>query len=191
MHFMGSMGVPLVAMIGMSVFVLGVIGHRSLRSISTSDGASYNPSHHSKVKNYLAEECCMNIGEAAAASGVSAKMIRYYESVGLLPAADRSDSGYRMYDANDVHRLRFVRRARDFGFAMDQIESLLALWTDRSRPSKEVKKIALAHVAELDEKINHLTEMRNTLKNLADCCRGNHRPDCPILSDLENNLQRQ
>lgn len=127
----------------------------------------------------------MNIGEAAAASGVSAKMIRYYESVGLLPAADRSGSGYRQYEANDVHRLRFVRRARDFGFAMDQIEALLALWTDRGRPSKEVKKIALAHVAELDGKICHLQGLRDTLKHLADCCHGDHRPDCPILMDLQ------
>jgi Cu(I)-responsive transcriptional regulator len=126
----------------------------------------------------------MNIGQAAEASGVSAKMIRYYESIGLLPAANRSDSGYRKYEPSDIHRLRFVRRSRDFGFSMDQIEALLALWTDRSRPSKEVKKIALAHVAELDEKISHLCGLRDTLKHLADCCHGDHRPDCPILADL-------
>jgi Cu(I)-responsive transcriptional regulator len=126
----------------------------------------------------------MNIGEAAAVSGVTAKMIRYYESVGLLPAASRTGSGYRTYDSDDVHRLRFVRRARDFGFSMDEIATLLALWADRNRPSKEVKKIALAHVTELDEKISHLKSLRDTLKHLADCCHGDHRPDCPILDDI-------
>lgn len=127
----------------------------------------------------------MNIGEAADASGVSPKMVRYYESVGLLPAARRTASGYRDYDASDVHRLRFVRRARDFGFSMDEIGALLALWQDRTRPSKEVKRIALSHVSELDEKIRHLTELRDTLKHLAHCCHGDNRPDCPILKDLE------
>ena len=132
----------------------------------------------------------MNISEAAAASGVTAKMIRYYESIGLLPAARRSQAGYRNYDSADVHRLQFVRRSRDFGFSMDQIAALLALWTDHSRPSKDVKTIALAHVAELDERIGHLRGLRNTLKHLADCCSGDHRPDCPILEDLGKNATR-
>lgn len=127
----------------------------------------------------------MNIGQAASASGVSAKMVRYYESVGLLPAARRTGSGYREYDRNDVHRLRFVRRARDFGFEMDEIRELLGLWQDRSRPSKDVKRIALAHVAGLDARIRHLTELRDTLAHLAHCCRGDNRPDCPILAGLE------
>ncbi len=127
----------------------------------------------------------MNIGEAATASGVSAKMLRYYESVGLLPAASRTAAGYRDYDAKDVHRLRFVRRARDFGFGMDEIRELLALWQDRQRSSADVKGIAMKHVADLDEKIKHLTGMRDTLKHLAHCCHGDSRPDCPILQDLE------
>ena len=126
----------------------------------------------------------MNIGQASAESGVAAKMIRYYESVGLLPAARRAGNGYRDYSDTDVHRLRFVRRARDFGFSMDQIEALLALWSDQTRPSKDVKAIALAHVAELDEKISHLKSLRNTLAHLADCCHGDSRPQCPILEDL-------
>ncbi|MCB1377833.1 MAG: Cu(I)-responsive transcriptional regulator [Alphaproteobacteria bacterium] len=131
----------------------------------------------------------MNIGQAAAASGVSAKMVRYYESVGLLPEARRTASGYRAYDERDVHRLRFVRRARDFGFEMEEIRALLALWQDRSRPSKEVKSIALAHVAQLDAKIRHLTELRDTLSHLAHCCQGNARPDCPILADLGQGVE--
>lgn len=142
---------------------------------------AYKPSNHGKVKDKI-----MNIGEAAAASGVPAKMVRYYESVGLLPEARRTASGYREYGTKDVHRLRFVRRARDFGFEMDEIRELLGLWHDRSRPSKEVKRIALAHVADLDAKIRHLTELRDTLEHLAHCCRGDNRPDCPILSDLEH-----
>ncbi len=127
----------------------------------------------------------MNIGEAAAASGVSPKMIRYYEEVGLLPSAARTASGYRSYGESDIHRFRFVRRSRDFGFSMEQIGNLLVLWADRARPSKEVKEIALAHVAGLDEKIRHLTELRDVLNHLAHQCHGDNRPECPILQDLE------
>lgn len=128
----------------------------------------------------------MNIGQASEASGVSAKMIRYYESIALLPAADRSESGYRKYTHADIHRLKFVRRARDFGFSMAQIVELLVLWSDRSRPSSEVKRIALAHMAELDAKIKHLRALQKSLKSLAATCHGDDRPDCPILEELEH-----
>ena len=125
----------------------------------------------------------MNIGQASASSGVSAKMIRYYQGVGLLPDKKRNKSGYRAFDKNDVHRLRFVRRSRDFGFSVAQISKLLGLWQGK-KPSQDVKKLALAHVAELDQKIEHLEELRNTLKHLADCCHGDHLPDCPIIKSL-------
>jgi MerR family transcriptional regulator, copper efflux regulator len=126
----------------------------------------------------------MNIGEAARASGVTAKMIRYYESVGLLPPADRTTSGYRMYGTHEVHALRFVRQARRLGFLVDDIRKLLALWQDRKRASAEVKAIALEHVAELDRRIAELTDMRDTLAHLAVNCHGDERPDCPILEGL-------
>jgi len=126
----------------------------------------------------------MNIGEAAQRTGVSAKMIRYYEETGLLPPAGRRDSGYRNYGEHDLHRLRFVRRARDFGFSMEQIKELLQLWSDRSRASAEVKQITLVHVAELDAKIDELRGLRNALHHLAEQCHGDERPDCPILDDL-------
>ena len=126
----------------------------------------------------------MNIGEAARASGVTAKMIRYYESVGLLAPVGRTASGYRVYNAQEVHALRFVRQARRLGFLVEDIRKLLALWQDRSRASAEVKSIALEHVAELDRRIAELTEMRDTLSHLAHHCHGDERPDCPILERL-------
>ena len=126
----------------------------------------------------------MNIGQAAAASGVSAKMIRYYESIGLINAVTRTEAGYRVYSEADVHTLRFVRRARDLGFSVEQITNLLALWQDRSRASAEVKRIAQAHVVELEEKMRELAEMANTLRHLAKNCHGDHRPDCPIITEL-------
>jgi MerR family transcriptional regulator, copper efflux regulator len=111
-------------------------------------------------------------------------MIRYYEETGLLPPAGRRESGYRSYGENDLHRLRFVRRARDFGFSMGQIKTLLELWGDRTRASAEVKDITLSQVAALDAKIAELTSLRNALQHLAERCHGDDRPDCPILDDL-------
>lgn len=127
----------------------------------------------------------MTIGEAAAASGVSAKMIRYYESIGLIPRALRSGSGYRSYGDGDVHTLRFVRRARDLGFPIEEIGRLLALWHNRGRHSADVKAIALAHVAALDRKVAELQDMARTLRHLATHCHGDDHPDCPILDELE------
>jgi MerR family copper efflux transcriptional regulator len=126
----------------------------------------------------------MNIGEAAKASGVSAKMIRYYESIALIPAGRRSDAGYRIYGDNDLHTLRFVKRARLLGFSLEQIRNLLSLWQDKQRASADVKTIALGQVEELNQRIAELTEMRDTLQTLASCCHGDHRPDCPILQSL-------
>ncbi|MHB8759102.1 MAG: Cu(I)-responsive transcriptional regulator [Thiobacillus sp.] len=126
----------------------------------------------------------MNIGDAAAASGVSAKMIRHYERIGLVRQSGRTPAGYRQYQARDVHLLRFVRRARDLGFPLDQIRQLLSLWEDPARASADVKRLAEAHIAELDARIAALSEMRTTLVTLARDCRGDHRPDCPILADL-------
>ncbi len=126
----------------------------------------------------------MNIGQAAAASGVSAKMIRYYESIALIPPGKRSDAGYRIYGDNDLHALRFVKRGRSLGFSLDQIRDLLSLWQNKERASADVKTIAMGHVAELNQRIAELTEMRDTLQTLARCCQGDHRPDCPILQTL-------
>ncbi|MBO1012740.1 Cu(I)-responsive transcriptional regulator [Achromobacter sp. SD115] len=126
----------------------------------------------------------MNIGEASKSSGISAKMIRYYESIGLISPAGRTDSGYRVYSDHDLHTLHFVRRARDLGFSVEQMNELLALWKDRSRASADVKRIALEHVQELERKAEALRDMAATLKHLAEHCQGNERPDCPILEGL-------
>ena len=126
----------------------------------------------------------MNIGQAAAASGITAKMIRYYESIALVPPGRRSDAGYRVYSDDDLHVLRFVKRARTLGFSLEQIRELLSLWQNKARASADVKAIALGHVAELNQRIAELTEMRDTLQTLAGCCQGNDRPDCPILQSL-------
>ena len=125
-----------------------------------------------------------NIGEAAARSGVSAKMVRHYESLGLMPKVHRTESGYRQYTENDVHTLRFIRRARDLGFSMAEIAELLKLWQNKRRASADVKRIALAHAADLRRRIEEMEAMKRTLERLAECCHGDHRPDCPILDEL-------
>lgn len=127
----------------------------------------------------------MNIGQAAKASGVSAKMIRYYEQTGLIPAADRTDSGYRDYSDTDVHMLRFIRRARDLGFSVAEIGDLLNLWRDETRQSAEVKRLAQGHIDALEKKIVVLQDMAHTLTMLVNACHGDHRPHCPILQRLE------
>lgn len=127
----------------------------------------------------------MNIGQASRASGVSQRMLRHYEKIGLIPPAARRDSGYRDYDQRDLHTLRFIGRARDMGFPIEEIRTLLALWHDRERSSAEVKKLALSRAAELRERIAVLEGMRRTLEHLAKSCHGDDRPDCPILDELE------
>ena len=127
----------------------------------------------------------MKFGDASTASGISERMIRHYEKIGLIPPAARTDSGYRDYDQRDVHTLRFIGRARDLGFSIDEIGQLVALWHDRSRSSADVKALALARAAELKRKAEQLEEMRVALETLAARCHGDGRPECPILGGLE------
>lgn len=129
----------------------------------------------------------MNIGQASAASGVSAKMIRYYEEIGLIRPPGRTGNNYRVYGDKDVHVLRFIKRARSLGFSLEETDTLLKLWQDNSRASAAVKEVANAHIADLERRIAEMQGMTNTLKHLAHCCGGNERiavPDCPILDDL-------
>jgi Cu(I)-responsive transcriptional regulator len=126
----------------------------------------------------------MNIGELAASSGVSAKMIRHYEQIGLIAQADRTSSGYRIYGSADVHTLRFVRKARALGFSIKQVEQLLELWRNRRRSSAKVKELAQRHIASLDAKIQELATMKQTLEHLVRHCHGDSRPECPILAEL-------
>jgi Cu(I)-responsive transcriptional regulator len=125
-----------------------------------------------------------NIGEAAHRSGVSAKMVRHYESLGLLPSVERTESGYRQYTDKEVHTLRFIKRARDLGFSMADIQELVALWQNRRRSSANVRRIAERHVQELNQRMAEMQAMRQTLEHLIHCCQGDHRPDCPILEEL-------
>jgi Cu(I)-responsive transcriptional regulator len=126
----------------------------------------------------------LNIGQAAAASGVSAKMIRHYEQIGLLPPAQRTEAGYRQYNERDVHTLNFIRHSRDLGFSLQQIAELVSLWHNRQRPSRQVKALAMAHLQELEQKTQELLAMKATLQHLVHACHGDERPDCPILSGL-------
>ncbi|MDO9002577.1 MAG: Cu(I)-responsive transcriptional regulator [Aquabacterium sp.] len=126
----------------------------------------------------------LNIGQAAALSGVSAKMVRYYESLGLLPKVARTQAGYRQYGEREVHTLRFIKHSRQLGFGMAEVAELLKLWQNRKRSSADVKRIALAHVADLDRRMREMAEMKHTLERLAQCCHGDSRPDCPILEEL-------
>ena len=130
----------------------------------------------------------MQIGRASEASGISAKMIRHYEAIGLIPSANRRDSNYRDYSSDDVHQLSFIRRARALGFSMDEIRDLLRLWADGKRSSREVKKLALEHIEDLNGRIVTLQEIRDTLVKLANSCDGNHRPNCPIIDELAGRI---
>lgn len=130
-----------------------------------------------------------NIGEAAEASGVTAKMIRHYEKIGLVPPASRTFTNYRIYSGEDVHTLQFIKRARSLGFPMKQIALLLSLWHDKDRSSAEAKRLVLAHVAELEIKIRDLQSMSNALMELAKNCHGDDRPNCPILEDLAQDCE--
>jgi MerR family copper efflux transcriptional regulator len=132
----------------------------------------------------------MNIGQAADAAGINAKMIRYYESIGLISAASRTGSGYRQYTDKDIRTLRFIRRSRDLGFSIVRIKTLLSLWEDRGRQSGDVKKLAGQYIAELDRDIEKLQSIRDQLQQLADCCHGDQRPDCPIIADLAAERRR-
>ena len=124
------------------------------------------------------------IGQAAERAGVSARMVRHYEGLGLLAGVARTDSGYRQYAEADVHSLRFIRRARDLGFSMDEIAQLLGLWQDKARASSQVKQIAQKHIDNLAERIAAMQAMQRSLQTLVGCCHGDERPDCPILDDL-------
>ena len=130
-------------------------------------------------------EATMNIGQAARATGISAKMIRYYEDNGLIGPVARTESGHRVYGPRDIHTLGFIKRSRDMGFSVERIGELLQLWRDRTRHSADVKRMALEHVAVLQQRIAELQDMVQTVQVLADCCAGDERPDCPILRRIE------
>ena len=126
----------------------------------------------------------MNIGEAASESGVNAKTIRYYESIGLIPPAIRAENGYRNYSLFDIQTLKFIQHARRLGFSVKDVGGLLELWRDKSRTSADVKALALQHISDVEKRIGELESIRRTLIDLTDRCHGDDRPDCPILEDL-------
>lgn len=141
-----------------------------------------------KLAKVTKQKANMNIGDLAKTSGVNAKLIRHYESIGLIPKAARTDSGYRVYTDNDVQFLRFIKRARGLGFSMKEIKKLIGLWRNKSRASREVKSLALSHVQELESKIHEMQEMAQNLRLLARNCHGDSRPDCPIIKGLESEV---
>lgn len=126
----------------------------------------------------------MTISELAKTTGLPAKRIRYYESIGLIPPAQRAENGYRVYHRDDVQRLHFIHRSRELGFSLNDIQDLMALWQDKGRSSKSVKALALRHIEDIDQRIENLHSIRQTLKNLTDACQGDDRPNCPILEDF-------
>lgn len=146
---------------------MSAAGHAAARGPASSTGAAH-----------------FSIGTAAERSGVSARMVRHYEGLGLLPAVARTESGYRQYSDADIHTLRFIKRSRDLGFAMEDIGELVGLWHDRSRSSARVRQIAQKHLADLEARVAALQSMQQTLAHLVHCCHGDTRPDCPILDDL-------
>jgi len=170
----------------MELFLIGRMGRRLL--VPHIYGKSVMLRNNASDYVFVGETMPLNIGEAAAATGVSAKMIRHYESVGLLRPAKRTVSGYRTYTDADVHTLRFVRQARDHGFSIKDIGKLLGLWHNRRRSSKAVKELTSRHIAELDRKIRELEQMKRALQALADHCAGDDRPHCPILEGLVGEL---
>lgn len=145
--------------------------------------ASKPAGHHHRTPALMNAQR-FNIGQAAARSGVTAKMIRYYESMGLLPPVARTEAGYRLYGDNEVHTLRFIGRARSLGFGMDEIAELLKLWQNRHRASADVRRIALAHIANLERRVSQMMSMKHTIEVLAASCHGDERPACPILDEL-------
>lgn len=149
--------------------------------MNSSNATAAHPQAHAALPGV---DWPVHIGEAATLSGVSAKMVRHYEALGLLAPMGRTDSGYRLYNAADVHTLRFIKRARDLGFSMADIGELVGLWNDQQRASAQVKQIAQRHVLALRERIEQLQAMERSLQHLTQCCQGNDRPDCPILDDL-------
>lgn len=181
---MGMTGVVMAAAAAARVLLV-MCCHRGIPCLRSPDCCLYKPSHNGKVKPLGgAMKNLLQIGEASMESEVSAKMIRYYEQIGLIVPPARSNSGYRHYSQNDVHQLQFVHRARELGFSIEAIRELLRLWRDRQRPSRDVKRLALQHVAEMEAQIERMKGMAQTLKHLAEACDGDSRPHCPILRDL-------